>query len=139
MPGQKTIENDASVEGFIAAVENDGRRADAAELLELMKRVTGLEPKMWGPSIIGFGRYHYKYDSGHEGDSFLTGFSPRKANLVVYIMPGFSEYGALMEKLGKYKTGRSCLYLGRLSGIDQQVLAKLVDKSVKWMKKKYEV
>ena len=135
----KTQPGDGDVQAFIAGVANAGRREDAAVLLELMQQVTGEPPVMWGPSIIGFGSYHYVYDSGREGDSLLTGFSPRKANMVLYIMPGFSEYQDLLAKLGKHKVGKSCLYLGRLTGVDLQVLKKLITLSVRHMRKKYKV
>ncbi len=133
----KTTENDGSVHDFLAAVEHPTRRADAEVLLEMMGRVTGRPAKMWGDSIIGFGRYHYKYESGREGDFFVTGFSPRKTATTVYIMPGFSQYDDLMGKLGKYKTGRSCLYINKLADVDLKVLEKMVSKSVAWMRKKY--
>ena len=92
---------------------------------------------MWGPSIVGFGNYHYKYESGREGDFFISGFSPRKQNLTIYIMAGFSRYSELMEKLGKYKTGRSCLYIKDLDDIDLKILQKLITESVRYMKKKH--
>ncbi len=133
----KTTENDASVDAFVEGVDHPTRKADAKVLLELMEKVTGKPPKMWGPSIVGFGRYHYKYESGREGDFFLTGFSPRKAAMTVYVMPGFSQYDSLMEKLGKHKTGRSCLYINKLADVDMKILEKLVSKSVDWMRKKY--
>lgn len=122
---------------FIAAVEPEQKRSDAEKLMEIMKRITGEKPVMWGPSIIGFGSYHYKYDSGREGDWFLTGFSPRKANLSIYIMAGFSQYEELMTKLGKHKTGASCLYLKKLDDIDLDVLEDLIKQSLIYMKEKY--
>jgi hypothetical protein len=133
----KTQPHDGDVLEFIAEVTNQGRREDAYQLLEIMREVTGLEAQMWGPSIIGFGKYHYVYESGREGDSFLAGFSPRKANLVVYIMPGFSAHADLLAKLGKYRTGSSCLYLGRLKSVDLDVLRQLISKSMQIMKRKY--
>ncbi|MGD2131476.1 MAG: DUF1801 domain-containing protein [Maricaulaceae bacterium] len=133
----KTAPTAASVSGFINAVENDTRRADAKVLLAMMKRVTGQKPKMWGPSIIGFGEYHYKYDSGREGDFLRTGFSPRKANLVVYVMPGFKAYGPLLKRLGKYKTGSSCLYVNKLADVDLEVLEELIAKGYAHMNEKY--
>jgi hypothetical protein len=102
-----------------------------------MQKITKEKPKMWGASIVGFGSYHYKYDSGHEGDMCITGFSPRKQNLTLYILPGFERYELLMSKLGKYKTGKSCLYIKRLADIDEKVLEKLIAESVVYMKKKY--
>lgn len=127
---------EASVTGFIDSIPNEGRRADARVLVRLMEDVTR-EPAMLNGSIIGFGNYHYVYDSGHEGDAPLVGFAPRKANMVVYIMPGFSKYAKLLDKLGKHRTGSSCLYLGRLNRIDLDVLRELVDKSVAHMRQKY--
>ena len=133
----KTQPHDASVEKYIDSIDNKGRAEDARILLEMMTEITGEPARMWGSSIIGFGEYHYEYESGREGDHMLTGFAPRKANMVVYIMPGFKPYQKLLDKLGKYKTGASCLYLGRLSGVDTKVLKQIVDRSVRDMKKKY--
>ncbi|MBK7450859.1 MAG: DUF1801 domain-containing protein [Anaerolineales bacterium] len=109
----KTKLNDASVEDFINAVEDEAIRADCFEIAKLMKQVTKAEPKMWGSSIVGFGSYHYKGASGREGDWMLVGFSPRKQNLTLYIMAGFDRYDQLMKKLGKFSTGKSCLYKKR--------------------------
>jgi hypothetical protein len=133
----KTKKNDASVEGFLSSVENEQRQADAFVVLELMKKVTKAEPKMWGPTIVGFGSYHYKYASGQEGDWPLTGFSPRKSALTLYIMPGFDKYDDLLSQLGRYKTGKSCLYINKLSDVDLKVLEKLVKESVSHMKRTY--
>jgi hypothetical protein len=129
----KTRQNDQDVHEFLEGVSNETRKKDCYEVLELMRAATGVEAKMWGDSIIGFGSYHYKYASGREGDWFLTGFSPRKQNLTLYIMPGFDEYEGLMKKLGKYKTGKSCLYLNKLEDVDLAVLKTLIEKSVKKM------
>lgn len=107
----KTRENDHSVTDFLNNVVDENKRQDCFTILNLMREITGYEPKMWGDSIVGFGSYHYKYASGREGDMPLTGFSPRKKNLTVYVLPGFERYTALMAKLGKYKTGKSCLYI----------------------------
>lgn len=137
MSENKTKPTDAKVEAFIEAVDHEKKRADAWRMLEIMKEVTGMEPKMWGPSIIGFGSYHYKYESGREGDSLITGFSPRKAKMSLYIMPGFSKYDELMSRLGKYKTGKSCLYVNKLEDIDEEVLRELIALSVEDMKEKY--
>lgn len=123
---------------FVASVEHPTRRADAETLLELMQRVTGCRPTMWGPSIIGFGRYHYHYDSGREGDFMLTGFSPRKANLVVYVLPGYDEIGEQLARLGKHKTGKSCLYIGKLADVDLAVLEEIVADGVARMREQYE-
>ncbi|HAX43450.1 MAG TPA: DUF1801 domain-containing protein [Bryobacteraceae bacterium] len=130
----KTKQTQASVSAFLDAVENEQRRADCRTVLNLMLAVTGEEPKMWGPSIVGFGSYHYKYASGREGDWFVAGFSPRKQDLTLYIMAGFDRYDELMAKLGKYKTGKSCLYLKRLSDVDLGVLEELVRASVEAMR-----
>ena len=137
MAEMKTQPTGLSVAAFLGGVENDRRRQDAETLLELLGRMTGEPPVMWGPSIVGFGRYHYKYESGREGDFFLTGFSPRKSALTVYIMPGFSAYDDLMGRLGKYKTGRSCLYINKLADVDLDVLEQLVAASVAWMRQRY--
>ncbi len=134
----KTKPTKASVSQFLKGVEDDQKRRDAREILALMKKITGKRPKLWGTSMIGFGTYHYKYQSGREGDWPVTGFSPRKQNLAIYIMPGFSRYPSLMKKLGKYKTGKSCLYLKKLEDVDLKVLRQLVSQSVKDMKKMYE-
>ena len=104
----------------------------------MMREATGCRPKMWGPSIVGYGSYEYKYESGREGIFLLCGFSPRKANLVVYIMPGFSSFGPLLKKLGKHKTGSSCLYINKLADVDEKVLKKLIVDSVKHMRQKYK-
>lgn len=132
----KTKKNDASVEDFLAGITPEKKRKDALAICELMRKVTKSEPKMWGTSIVGFGSYHYKYESGREGDWFLTGFSPRKQNLTLYIMPGFAKYDALLSKLGKHKTGKSCLYINSLDDIDLPTLRELVQQSVTAMKKK---
>lgn len=134
----KTQPHAGDVEAYLASIEHAGRREDAHIVLEMMREVTGEPAVMWGSSIVGFGSYHYVYDSGREGDHMLVGFAPRKANLVVYIMPGFKEYEGLLSKLGKHKTGSSCLYLGRLSGIDLKVLRRLIERSVQHMRKKYD-
>jgi len=139
MADMKTKETDASVDAFLDAVQPERRKRDGHALRDLMQRVTGFEPKMWGPSMIGFGRYHYKYESGREGDLFLTGFSPRKSALSVYIMPGFSEYSALMDKLGKHKTGKSCIYINKLDDVDLNTLEELVRHSVDNMRRRYDV
>ena len=133
----KTKVNDVSVEGFLGKVEDEKKRRDAFEVLKLMKEVTGEKPKMWGSSIVGFGTYRYKYASGQEGDWMITGFSPRKTSLTVYIMPGFDRYEELMSNLGKYKTGKSCLYINKLTDVDFDILKMLVKESVDYMNKKY--
>lgn len=130
----KTKLNDASVDDFLNKVEDEKKRADCFKIAEIMSSITKSEPKMWGGSIVGFGSYHYKYASGREGDWPIAGFSPRKQNLTLYIMAGFKRYGELMEKLGKYKTGKSCLYIKKLEDVDQAVLEELISESVTWMK-----
>ena len=130
----KTQKNDASVEEFLNSVENERRREDGFKILELMTEVTGEEAAMWGSSIVGFGEYSYKYASGREGEWMLVGFSPRKQNLTLYIMSGFDEYDDLLSKLGKHRTGKSCLYIKKLEDVDMKTLEKLVRKSVLHMK-----
>jgi len=142
MPGKrsgnnKTQPHDGNVEEFLQRVEPAGRREDALVLLEMMREVTGEPARLWGESIVGFGQYHYVYASGREGDYLLTGFAARKANLVVYIMPGFSAYGHFLEQLGSPKIGRSCLYLGRLDRIDCSILRRLIEQSVQDMRRIY--
>ena len=137
MATQKTRETAASVEEFLNGIENRTRREDGLAMLGLMREVTGEEAQMWGSSIVGFGSYHYVYESGREGDAMLTGFSPRKQNLAIYVMPGFSAYDSLLDKLGKHKTGKSCLYINKLADVDLKVLKTLVRRSVQVMRKKY--
>ena len=137
MSQNKTRPNTSSVTLFIEAVDDDLKKADCYTLIDLMKDITGKEAVMWGPSIIGFGSYHYKYDSGREGDMMLTGFSPRKQNLTLYIMAGFAKYEKLMRKLGKHKTGKSCLYIKRLSYVNIDVLTELIKASYDHYNHKY--
>ena len=132
----KTKPNKISVEKFLNTIYDEQKRKDSFAILEMMKKITKEEPIMWGPSIVGFGKYHYKYESGREGDWFVTGFSPRKQNLTLYIMSGFKRYNELMEKLGKHKTGSSCLYVNRLEDLDMKILKELISESVKYMKNK---
>jgi len=132
----KTRESEASVEEFLSNIENEGRREDALRVLEIFKRVTREKPKMWGPSIVGFGRQDLKYESGRELEWMITGFSPRKANLTLYIMDGFAKYDEYLSRLGKHKTGVSCLYVKRLSDIDQKILEKMIADSVNHLKAK---
>ena len=138
MAENKTNKTGASVTEFLRSIDNPQMRADARRVASIMRRVTGKRAKMWGSAIVGYGTYHYKYDSGREGDFMVTGYSPRKQALTVYIMPGFSKFGPLMKKLGKYKTGKSCLYIKRLSDVDEKVLEQLIDGSVRQMRDKYE-
>lgn len=138
MAENKTKATKASVTEFMNSIEDPQRRADARKLAAMMRRVTGKRARMWGSSIVGYGTYHYKYASGREGDFMVAGFSPRKQALAVYIMAGFGRFDALMSKLGKYKTGKSCLYIRRLLDVDEEVLEKLIAGSVKYMRKHYE-
>ena len=127
----KTKVNDASVVKFLRGITDEAKREDSYHLLEMMKKATKAEPKMWGTSIIGFGDYHYKYESGREGDYFLSGFSPRKQNLTLYILGGFDGHEELLNKLGKYSLGKGCLYIKKLEDVDTKVLKELVTRSVK--------
>ena len=136
MAENKTTPNDQVVEQFLNSVDDERKRKDSFTILELMKQVTGLEPRMWGSSIVGFGSYHYKYESGREGDMPLTGFSPRKQNLTLYNMGGFERYDDLLKKLGKHTTGKGCLYIKRLDDVDLPTLKSLIEESVKHVKQK---
>ncbi len=134
----KTKVTKESVTAFLKKVEPEEKRKDSLALLKIFKNATGLTPKLWGTSIIGFGSYHYESErSAQKGDWPLTGFSPRKQNLTLYIMPGFTQYQKIMKGLGKYKTSSSCLYIKKLADIDEEMLTKLIMKSVEDMKKKY--
>lgn len=133
----KTKATPVGVDEFIDTVADESKRADANKIAAMMERISGCEPKMWGPSIIGFGQYHYKYASGHEGDMARIGFSPRKAQLVLYLADGFTGHAELMARLGKHKTGKSCLYIKRLSDVDVAVLEQLCTESLNWMAAKY--
>jgi hypothetical protein len=132
----KTKPTNASVEKFLNQVPDEARREDCFKIAKMMEEITGNEPKMWGPSIVGFGSYHYKYASGHEGDWPISAFSPRKQDLTLYIMPGFQKYADLLKQLGKHRTGKSCLYIKRLSDVHVPTLKKLIRESVKQMKLK---
>jgi hypothetical protein len=137
MAANKTIANDTSVNAFIDTVEDERKRADSHELIELMRTITGHEPKLWGNSLIGFDSYHYRYASGREGDFFITGFSPRKTALAIYIMPGFDDYAEQLQRLGPHKTGKSCLYVKNLDAIDRDVLEEIIRDSVSAMRERY--
>ena len=137
MAENKTKETKVSVEKFIDTVKDEKKRNDCFIISNMMKKITGEDPKMWGPSIVGFGKYHYKYESGREGEFFITGFSPRKSNLTLYIMSGFKKYESLLTKLGKYKNSGSCIYLKTLDDINLKVLETMISDSVKYLKKKY--
>lgn len=133
----KTQPTDASVDEFLSSVDNEKRQTDARQVYNWMCEITGIPAKMWGPSIIGFDTYHYKYDSGREGDSFKIGLSPRKASLTIYIMPGFEKFEELMQKLGKFKSSVSCLYIKKLEDVNADVLKELMRKSYQYMNEKY--
>ncbi len=137
MSDMKTQPTAASVDVFLDAVEDERKREDARTVAAMMAEITGAPAQMWGSSIVGFGSYHYRYESGREGDFMETGFSPRQRALTLYIMAGFSEYGDLLAKLGKHTTGKSCLYVKRLSDVDQDVLRQLVERSVQYLRDKY--
>jgi hypothetical protein len=130
----KTRATRASVDKFLEGIRDEKKRADCYEILKIMKSATKAEPKMWGTSIIGFGDYHYVYESGREGDWFMTGFSPRVQNLTLYMMGGFDAQ--LLKKLGKYKTGKGCLYINTLEDVDKKVLRELITKSVSKLSKR---
>lgn len=129
MSDLKTKKTAASVPAFLKTLEDDRQRKDCKAIVKMMKEVTGENPKMWGANMVGFGSYHYTYDSGREGDWFVTGFSPRKTNLSLYLMAGFLDFDKLLAKLGKHKTGKSCLYIKTLEDVDQGVLKKLIKES----------
>jgi|SRR5450755_3864368 Domain of unknown function (DU1801) len=134
MAENKTKPTKLSVPAFIKALMDQTKRADAKVLVKVMQRITGEKPKMWGPSIIGFGSYHYKYESGREGDMPIAGFSPRKAAIVFYMMAGFDGSKLFLAKLGKYTTGKGCLYIKKLADVDQEVLEAMVAQSVAAMR-----
>ena len=131
----KTQATGKSVAAFLKGIKDERTREDCMKIAKLMQEITRDEPEMWGPSIVGFGRYHYKGKSGREGDWFLTGFSPRKQNLTLYCMGGFEEHADLMEKLGKHKTAKSCLYIKSVDDVHLPTLKKLIQKSVAYVKK----
>lgn len=137
MSSPVTQRNTNSVEAFLHAIPDENKRADAFKFLDLFKKATGLEPEMWGSSIIGFGSYHYVYASGREGDWMLTGFSPRAKNFSLYIMSGFSRFDSLLAELGKHKTGKSCLYVNKWDDINVEALQEMIIASVAYMKEKY--
>jgi len=139
MAANKTVATDASVDAFIDSVTDEVKRGDARELAALMSGITGHPACLWGSALVGFGRYRYRYASGRQGEFFLTGFSPRKSAIAIYIMPGFEHYGDLLEALGPHKTGKSCLYVKRLDAIDREVLARLIEDSVARMRDRYDV
>jgi len=127
----KTKQTDDNVTKFLNTVEDEVKRKDCFDIIEMMKEAAGEPPKMWGTSIIGFGKYHYKYDSGHEGDMCVMGLSPRKQNIALYIPGGIHKYDDLLEKLGKHKTGKGCLYINNLQKVNVGVLREIINKSMK--------
>ena len=133
----KTVPTDASVDAYLAEIDDPAKRADAQALVDMMSEVTGAPAVMWGTSIVGFGQYHYRYESGREGDFLETGFAVRKRALTLYVMAGFAEHDALMARLGKYTIGKSCLYVKRLSDVDGDVLRQLVQGSVATIRARY--
>ena len=137
MAQNKTVATDASVRKYLEGIDDENKRTDCERIAGIMQKVTGQKPVMWGTSIVGFGSYHYVYDSGREGDMCLTGFAARKANIAVYIMDGFAPHSDLMEKLGKYRTGKSCLYIKGLSDVDTDVLEQLISDSVRVMRERH--
>ena len=139
MAQNKTQPTTADVTAFLDAVEHPTRRADGHQLNALFQEITGWTPRMWGPSIIGYGQYHYVYDSGREGDFLATGFSPRKANLSLYIMPGYQDYAPLLARLGKHKTGKACLYITKLADVDIDEVAELIRMGLEDLAKRYPV
>ncbi len=126
MADNKTQATEISPVAFIAGIDHPTRRADAETLDALFRDITGWQPRMWGPTIIGYGAYHYTYDSGREGDMCATGFSPRKANLSLYIMPGYQDFGHILDRLGKHKLGKACLYINKLADVDIDVVAEII-------------
>lgn len=133
----KTKLNDKSVEDFLNTVEDEQKRKDSFELLKIMQEISGEPAKMWGSAIVGFGSYHYVYASGREGDWMLSGFSPRKASITLYLMAGFDQLGDELASLGKHKVGKGCLYVKSLSDIDEKVLRKMIEKSIAIIRKRY--
>lgn len=135
----KTQPTSISPKDFLETVEHPGKRHDGLVLLDLFGRITGWQPRMWGPSIVGYGRYHYRYDSGREGESLVTGFSPRKSALSIYIMPGYRDMSAMLARLGKHKIGKSCLYINKLADVELTVLEQIVEEGIAYMRNNYEV
>lgn len=131
MAENKTKQTEKNLTDFLNTVEDEEKRIDCFELVKMMEQVTGLQPKMWGPAIIGFGSYHYKYESGHEGDMCILGFSPRKQNISLYILDGSDATNNLLKKLGTYKTGKGCLYIKKLCDVDTKVLKQIMQSSYK--------
>ncbi|MBK8505844.1 MAG: DUF1801 domain-containing protein [Saprospiraceae bacterium] len=133
----KTVETSNSVEEFLSSITDGQKQKDARKIVSMMQKISGAAPKMWGTNIVGFGDYHYRYESGREGDSMKVGFSPRAQNLTLYIVPGFDRYDNLMEKLGKFKTGKSCLYINKLEDVEWDILEELSKSAYEYMTDKY--
>jgi hypothetical protein len=130
MTPNKTVPRDDDVEAFLAGIADEERRTECREVANLMRRITGVEPRMWGKGMVGFGRYRYRYESGREGEWFLTGFAPRKKDLTVYILPGLEGFAEILDRLGRHRTGKSCLYLRSLEDVDRGVLEELIEAGV---------
>lgn len=139
MSQNKTTPTTQAVADFLASVQPDSKARDAQLLDTLFQRVTGFTPQMWGASIIGYGRYHYRYETGRTGDFLATGFSPRKARHSIYIMPGYQDYGSILARLGKHRLGKSCLYVNKLADIDMEVLAELIETGLKDLNARWPV
>ena len=139
MSANKTQPTEMPVAEYIAAIEHPVRRANSETLDRIFRKVTGWEPVMWGPSLIGYGRYDYVYDSGRSGSSLATGFAPRKTNLALHIMPGYADFGDIMDRLGKHKTGAACVYINKLADVDEAVVAELIAAGLKNLKSIYPV
>lgn len=139
MAENKTQPTAQSVTDFIAAVDHPTRRADAETLDKVFRNITGWSPRMWGPTLIGYGQYHYTYDSGRTGDMLATGFSPRKANLVLYIMPGYADFQNILDRIGKYKLGKSCLYINKLADVDLAVVEEIIRAGLNDLGKRWPV
>lgn len=137
MAKNKTTENEASVADFISNVADETKRNDSFKIVELMEEQSGYPAKMWGPAIVGFGSYHYKYDSGHEGDAPMAGFSPRVNAITLYLATDYPGHQELLARFGKHTTSKACIYVKKLADIDTEVLKKMVSESVKYMKEKY--
>ena len=133
----QTVETAASVSTFLKKVNNEQKQKDCFTIVEIMKEKSGFEPRMWGPAIVGFGKYHYKYESGREGDMPLIAFSPRKTEIVLYLSPDFDDKEELLKKFGKHKTTKACIYVKKLADVDINVLKKMIANSLKETKKKY--
>ncbi len=138
MAKNKTAETAGDVTAFIRQHALPGQQEDSFRLIDIMKRVSGHEPRMWGPTIVGFGAYHYRYESGHEGDAPLLGFSPRKAAISLYVFTGLDEHQHLLQGLGKFKNGKACIYIKKLSDVDEAKLVAMMQETIRFLKERYE-